>query len=900
MEQAFGAKLDDVRVHSNPAAAAAADRQDANAFALGRDVVFGSGRFAPGTPSGDRLLAHEIAHTLQQNGSGTPGEGTLEAEARGAADRAAAGAPVGNLSATKPRVLRDGKPAKEPKVLLQETLLIGMAKGARDHFATPAEMRKLMHTNPDTDPDVIDECALKQIGTPGTAGMTYRFIHPALGRIVDLVADDDTGEAWTMTFYWLPPSPAGGKGGKKGKTGTDPQGRPIKLPAELLSPDAKHPIEDPEEATRLYQAIREHLVNLPGEEGEDAVRFAHFLALNKDKIEGVLHTSKTGKPITEAEIQKIIDMYGKFIAAAPLDTPDKLEKPADFDKVLAYDPNWQKMSKQDRQMVIDAAKMKPEDLAAGKLDFSVITPTMKETIALKLADSWASEIAEAAKEAFSDPKFVISLILTIAIYIGLWLVPDPTFITKLAAGTLTVILWASFAWEDIWGTIEEYSAFEETVKKARTAAELKAAGDRLARKIGAVGFDILMMIATWGLGKAAGPKLKAAGARRGVVRAEGALGAAAADPAAGVPKAAQGPAKTLLADAKAQAQGSTPTAVLDALEPKLDDSAKQGLRSLRSGKAGDMGTYKAVESQANKGWDINHFLSEKAATPEAKTQAQTKLLAAETKVARATLIENQTIADPALRKAARTAQMNDLVKRFKTRLNEMGLLDDPKVKKALQDHNLKDLTSAMGEAISRQQLRAELTNPAKSSIVSNLAVAVEVPGYKTIEQWKQATNASPKDVDKMLQGQDRIYRSLGQIDSMVVEDTPGGKPKATLIEEVKTGASDQPTKALKQVTEKVFPALQKIVARDKSVKVFELVGKNKVGAERTGDFDFSGNIQAQTRGPEGRKGFQHSLGFDPEVLEKTAETLIQEGLPPAKPQTIPPVTGLKPKEEATK
>ena len=915
MEQTFGAKLDGLRVHSNPAAAAAADRQDASAFALGRDIVFGAGEFAPGTQSGDRLLAHEIAHTLQQTGSGTPGEGTLEAEARNAADRAAAGIPVGSLSSTRPRVLRQEKlpeKPKEPRIISSETLVLGSRTGAFPALPDTEAMRLLIRRGSAVDSDVVDsdvieECDIQLIGLSGAIGTKFRFVHPTLGRILD-VTYDGQGEnslGFHLDFYWLPPVAATGKEGHQpggrspSKGGTDPQGRPLKPPPELLSPDPKNPAKNPEEAIRLYQLIREHLNVEPGKEGEEMVKFAHFLEINKGKIEGILQSTKTGAEITEAEIQKIIDMYGKFIAAEPLDTPEKLEKPADFDKVFKYDPNWQKMSKEDRQLLIDYSKMSPEEIESAKLDFSQVSSSMKEEMALKLVDSWPGEVAEAAEAAFTDPGFIISLVLTIAIYIGLWLTPDPSFITKVAAGTLTAVMWAMFAWEDIWNTMVEYSAFEENVKRARTAAELKAAGNRMAKKIGAVGFDILMMIATWGLGKAAGPKLRAAGARRGVVRAEGGLSIAAGDPAAGVPKPAAGAAKTLLSDAKASAKGTTPTAVLDALEPKLDAPAKEGLRSMRNSAAGDMGTYKAIESNANKGLDVDHFLSEKAATRDAKLLARAKLLAAEAKVARAKLIETETIADPALRKAARSAQMSDLVQRFKARLSEMGLLEDAQVKKALQDHNLTDLTGALGEAISRQQLTAGLADPAKSRIVSNLALVKEVPGYKTIEAWKKATNASPEDVAKMFEAKDKIYQSLGEIDSMVVEDAPGGKPQAKVIEEVKTGASDQPTKALEQVTNKVFPALQKIVAGDASVKVFELTGKKSLGAERTGDFDFSGSIQAQTRGPEG-KGFQKSLGYDPDVLEATAKTLIQEGLPPDQPQTIPPVTGLKPKEEATK
>ncbi len=58
-----------VRVHTGGEAAGEADRLGARAFTVGRDVYFGAGQWAPGTPAGDRLLGHELAHVVQQGGS---------------------------------------------------------------------------------------------------------------------------------------------------------------------------------------------------------------------------------------------------------------------------------------------------------------------------------------------------------------------------------------------------------------------------------------------------------------------------------------------------------------------------------------------------------------------------------------------------------------------------------------------------------------------------------------------------------------------------------------------------------------------------------------------------------------------------------------------------------------
>jgi len=52
-------------VHADGAAAAQADSLDAAAFTLGSHIAFGAGRHATDTPAGRRLIAHELAHTMQ-------------------------------------------------------------------------------------------------------------------------------------------------------------------------------------------------------------------------------------------------------------------------------------------------------------------------------------------------------------------------------------------------------------------------------------------------------------------------------------------------------------------------------------------------------------------------------------------------------------------------------------------------------------------------------------------------------------------------------------------------------------------------------------------------------------------------------------------------------------------
>ena len=66
MERELGQELGSVRIHRGAEAARSAESLDALAFTTGSRIVFGAGRYAPSTPEGHRLLAHELAHVIQQ------------------------------------------------------------------------------------------------------------------------------------------------------------------------------------------------------------------------------------------------------------------------------------------------------------------------------------------------------------------------------------------------------------------------------------------------------------------------------------------------------------------------------------------------------------------------------------------------------------------------------------------------------------------------------------------------------------------------------------------------------------------------------------------------------------------------------------------------------------------
>ena len=107
-ESSLGADLSSVRVHTGNSSATANDAVGAKAYTMGNDIHFGAGNYDPSSADGEHLLAHEVAHTVQQGGGAqrmqfklavsSPGD-AMEHEADRAADAMVSGAHAAVTSA---------------------------------------------------------------------------------------------------------------------------------------------------------------------------------------------------------------------------------------------------------------------------------------------------------------------------------------------------------------------------------------------------------------------------------------------------------------------------------------------------------------------------------------------------------------------------------------------------------------------------------------------------------------------------------------------------------------------------------------------------------------------------------------------------------------------------------
>jgi hypothetical protein len=138
MEAGLGHDFSRVRVHTDETAAASARAVNALAYTVGQHVVFDHGRFAPHSTTGRGLLAHELAHTVQQRDAVMPAPATLEISSPGDSEERSADA----LAVSVMRDVAandDGEPDDRPRAAgmhvarLQRVISFTTANGA---FAT--------------------------------------------------------------------------------------------------------------------------------------------------------------------------------------------------------------------------------------------------------------------------------------------------------------------------------------------------------------------------------------------------------------------------------------------------------------------------------------------------------------------------------------------------------------------------------------------------------------------------------------------------------------------------------------------------------------------------------------------------------------------------------------------
>jgi hypothetical protein len=284
-------------------------------------------------------------------------------------------------------------------------------------------------------------------------------------------------------------------------------------------------------------------------------------------------------------------------------------------------------------------------------------------------------------------------------------------------------------------------------------------------------------------------------------------------------------------------------------------------------------------------------------TPGAKAAVRLDLVEAKTRLARAELIQADTVADPGLRRAAKIK----VFQQFKIALGDLGVLDEPEVRDAVNEAKSKadkvnKLAGKLAEAIQRGQLQVEFPEPG-FTILSNIAVAQEVPGYKTIAEWKAAEAQAGRPGAKtasLVEHDGQVWKLLGEFDALIVQDAGAGKLRLIAGEEVKSG-DESPSSATAQV-QKAIDGLRLINQGATDVRAFEQPAPQQFGSDITAKLDVSTaeTMAKMSRGPAG-KGHSASLPYDAELLKGVAESIVDEGLPPANAHRV--TTPARPRDQ---
>jgi len=117
---AMGADFSGVRVHTSPESDQLNQQLGARAFTTGSDIFFKEGEYQPQSSDGQKLLAHELTHVVQQGSGAVGGASRMTVNAPGDAFEQQADAVAGSVMSASPQASVQRDPIEEEEVQMQE------------------------------------------------------------------------------------------------------------------------------------------------------------------------------------------------------------------------------------------------------------------------------------------------------------------------------------------------------------------------------------------------------------------------------------------------------------------------------------------------------------------------------------------------------------------------------------------------------------------------------------------------------------------------------------------------------------------------------------------------------------------------------------------------------------
>jgi hypothetical protein len=298
LELQLGADLSAVRLHDDPAAAAATRAVGAEGLALGDDVALATGRHDPASPRSRALLAHELAHVVQQRGAG-------------------AAVQLDTGGAVTPATTLDGLPEADRKRIQAVTTTQVTVPGIAEKFATKGTTVTSAFPSGvtaafDTSVDAALQHGLTNVAGSLSAGTELTPLPLPPNSTVTLELDvPSAGKGLYRFTYHVPPAPTGGKGPAPapriivealGKA-TAPAGTKAPAPPAVGATAAPDPVADKIKTHSISQsysgtdldALRAALDQIPDAQLAvvDGLRFARDTADPTDPKAGGHYDPKT-------------------------------------------------------------------------------------------------------------------------------------------------------------------------------------------------------------------------------------------------------------------------------------------------------------------------------------------------------------------------------------------------------------------------------------------------------------------------------------------------------------------------------------------------------------------------------------------------------------------------------
>jgi Domain of unknown function (DUF4157) len=517
----------------------------AGAQAAARDSTIAAGPNALDGPSGRLLLAHEMAHVLQQRATGLPRAGEAAAEAD--ADRFAHAAVSGERAAVSVSadagwayqaktgtalrvtgvtvVLLTGEvtvsttTGDQPATLIATNLPLGrstgfgrgnnftLSPGVGLQFALPLDVELEF---PKQFPIAVVATAEDLTRGEGGGGGAQAVKEPKKKGKGTKTQTPPKSEEPDWRWY------TGGAGEEAGApriTVADRKQLTELIKRGLLPADVGQSMLDKqqrgetlsyEDALALLDALNKIAERgkrrkpQTGEKLDEWVRVARFIRENKEKFSG--RTASGQRGLSAEELRELLATYREFVGVTQPGAATGEKKEEDPEKRKG----WNELEDWERQLWRDYwawHKKTDKGRVDKERDNLHLTDDDRLSIALQLSTQYLEAgFREAAEEMFNDPMFIGGIAVGIAAYIALWLFPNPIFIGLAMA--ISLLLLAVFTVSEIMNLVRAWTGVSFESKVARSFEDLRAAGERFGKATGGTTFRVLVMIFMYLAGKA--------------------------------------------------------------------------------------------------------------------------------------------------------------------------------------------------------------------------------------------------------------------------------------------------------------------------------------------------------------------------------------------------------------